>query len=142
VQKTKDDPRSRTNQHEPKHSCLEPDPTFEAKLRQGVLWLTKFAPPEQEQFRGSFQRSEMFIASGCRFRFSQSVKQTTESSPPINRWGSRRKKIRSPWSGRLIPNRETLVPFSRPLHGLGLFETLFPALKVLGYFQLSVSRTN
>jgi hypothetical protein len=33
VRKTKDDPRSHTNQHEAKHSCLELDPTFEAKLR-------------------------------------------------------------------------------------------------------------
>ena len=32
VQKTKDDPQSHTNQHEPKHSCLELDRTFEAKL--------------------------------------------------------------------------------------------------------------
>ena len=32
VQKTRDDPRSHTHQHEPKHSCLELDPTFEAKL--------------------------------------------------------------------------------------------------------------
>jgi hypothetical protein len=31
VRKTKDDPRSHTNQHEAKHSCLELDPTFEAK---------------------------------------------------------------------------------------------------------------
>src|SRR5882724_3789291 len=30
VRKTKDDPRSHTNQHEAKHSCLELDPTFEA----------------------------------------------------------------------------------------------------------------
>ena len=30
VQKNKDDPRSHTNQHEPKHSYLELDPTFEA----------------------------------------------------------------------------------------------------------------
>jgi hypothetical protein len=29
----KDDPRSHTNQHEPKHSSLKLDPTFEAKLR-------------------------------------------------------------------------------------------------------------
>jgi len=36
VQKTKDDPRSHTNQHEPKHSCLELDPTFEAKLSGGL----------------------------------------------------------------------------------------------------------
>jgi hypothetical protein len=32
VQKTKDDPQSHTNQHQPKHSSLELDPTFEAKL--------------------------------------------------------------------------------------------------------------
>jgi len=31
VQKTKDDPRSHTNQHEPKHYSLELDPTFEGK---------------------------------------------------------------------------------------------------------------
>jgi len=31
VQKTKDDPRSHTNQHERKHSSLELDPTFEVK---------------------------------------------------------------------------------------------------------------
>src|SRR5260221_9790558 len=30
VRKTKDDPRSHTNQHEAKHSCLELVPTFEA----------------------------------------------------------------------------------------------------------------
>ena len=36
VEKTKDDPRSHTNQHEPKHSCLELDPTFEAMLRASV----------------------------------------------------------------------------------------------------------
>src|SRR5260221_10091356 len=32
VRKTKDDPRSHTNRHEAKHSCLELVPTFEAKL--------------------------------------------------------------------------------------------------------------
>ena len=32
VQKTKDDPRSHTKQHQPKDSCLELAPTFEAKL--------------------------------------------------------------------------------------------------------------
>src|SRR5882672_4256281 len=32
VRETKDDPRSHTNQHEPKHSYVELDPTFEAKL--------------------------------------------------------------------------------------------------------------
>ena len=31
VQKNKDDPLRHTNQHELKHSCLELDPTFEAK---------------------------------------------------------------------------------------------------------------
>jgi hypothetical protein len=34
---TKDDPRSHTNQHEPKQSGLELDPTFEAKPL--VTWL-------------------------------------------------------------------------------------------------------
>jgi hypothetical protein len=37
VQKTKDDPRSHTNQHESKHSRLELDPTFEAKLLRTTL---------------------------------------------------------------------------------------------------------
>src|SRR5882672_6136223 len=32
VRKAKDDPRSHTNQHEAKHSCLALVPTFEAKL--------------------------------------------------------------------------------------------------------------
>src|SRR5882762_3263260 len=36
VQKTTDDPRSHTNQHEPKHSCLKLDPTFEAKAGEGI----------------------------------------------------------------------------------------------------------
>jgi hypothetical protein len=38
--KTKDDPRSHPNQHESKLSCLELDPTFEAKL-----WTSE--PPQE-----------------------------------------------------------------------------------------------
>jgi N-acyl-D-amino-acid deacylase len=36
VRKTKDDPRSHTKQHEAKLSCLELDPTFEAKLGEAT----------------------------------------------------------------------------------------------------------
>jgi hypothetical protein len=42
VRKTKDDPRSHTNQHEPKHSCLELDPTFEAKLMKALFHFSSF----------------------------------------------------------------------------------------------------
>ena len=34
VPKTKDDPRSDTNPHEPKQSCLELDPTFEEPVQK------------------------------------------------------------------------------------------------------------
>src|SRR5260221_3179597 len=44
VRKTKDDPRSHTNQHEAKHSCLQLVPTFEAKLREHRL---RSVPPSR-----------------------------------------------------------------------------------------------
>src|SRR5436190_24076566 len=50
VRKTKGDPRSHTNQHEAKHSCLELDPTFEAKLRRLIDQhsLAAAASPQQK----------------------------------------------------------------------------------------------
>jgi hypothetical protein len=45
VEKTKNDPRSHTNQHEPKHSCLELGLAFEAKLGQGRLSPSPNRPP-------------------------------------------------------------------------------------------------
>src|SRR5258707_6488187 len=48
VRKTKDDPRSHTNQHEAKHSCLELVPTFEAKLSTYVRTRSPYRPQNLE----------------------------------------------------------------------------------------------
>jgi hypothetical protein len=74
VQRTKDDPLNHTNSHEPKHSCLELDPTFEAKqcdVMAGAAEATEarrtFRRPRERSATGNFLflQARTFHKSQC-----------------------------------------------------------------------------
>jgi hypothetical protein len=68
VRKTEDDPRRHTNQHEAKHSCLDLDPTFEARLRRAV-WFCHCAHSHSTRGHGERRRQAVAHCSASSLRF-------------------------------------------------------------------------